>query len=81
MKDKMKFKVHETYSTGKRIIENAEHFILATALVICATYNYYDLTIRPVGDVEYYVRLVASVVIFLKGTIELIRFFDKQKNR
>lgn len=79
MKEKMKYKVNETFTTGKRIIENAEHFVLATALVICAAYNYYDLTIRTVGNVEYSVRVAAAVVIGLKGAWEVMSFFSKYK--
>lgn len=78
-KEKVTKQVDKTYSSIKRVIENAEHFVIATALVIVASYNYYDLTIRPVGEVEYYIRLAASITIFLKGSIEVIRFFDKQK--
>lgn len=75
----MKYKITEGVTTTKRVIDNAEHFVLAMALVICASYNYYDLTIRPVGNVEYYVRLVGAVVIVLKGAWETLQFFNKQK--
>jgi cytochrome c biogenesis protein CcdA len=77
--NKVTSKVTNTYTATRRVIENAEHFVLAVSLVIVAFYNWYDLTIRSVGEVEQYVRLFASVVIALKGAVEIIRFFNKEK--
>ena len=79
--EKIKKQVNDTYKTGKRIIENAEELILATSLVIVAAYNWYDLTIRAVGNVEYSVRLAASVIIALKGAIAVVQFFNKPKGK
>lgn len=79
MKDKAKKSAVEAKNTVTRVVGNAEHLVLAVALVVCAGYNYYDLTIREVGNVEYYARLVASVVIALKGAIEIFNFFNKEK--
>lgn len=79
MKEKVTKKAQNAFDTSKRVVENAEHLVLALSLVITAAYNYYDLTIRPVGDVEYAVRLVASVVIVLKGAYETFTFFNKEK--
>ena len=78
-KTKVKKTTTDTFTTAKRVVENAEHLVLALSLVICASYNYYDLTIRPVGDVEYAIRIVASVVIVLKGAWETFTFFNKEK--
>lgn len=78
-KSKVKKTTNDTFATAKRVVENAEHLVLALSLVITAGYNYYDLTIRPVGDVEYYIRLVASIVIVLKGAYETFTFFNKEK--
>ena len=78
-KTKVKKTTTDTFTTVKRVVENAEHLVLALSLVICAAYNYYDLTIRPVGDVEYAIRIVASVVIVANGAVEIFRFFDKKK--
>lgn len=80
MKDKVTKQVTESYRTVKRIVDNAEHLVLASSLIITAGYNWYDLTIRPVGKVELYIRLFASVVIALKGAIEVLKFFNKENN-
>ena len=78
MREKLTKHAKRVYTTTRRIVDNAEHFVLAIALIICAGYNWYDLTIREVNDVEFYVRLTASVVIALKGGLEVIRFFNKE---
>jgi hypothetical protein len=81
MKDKVTKKATNAFDTAKRIVENAEHLVLALSLVVTAAYNYYDLTIRPVGDVEYTIRIIASVVIVLKGAYETFTFFNKEKTK
>ncbi|MCA9333681.1 hypothetical protein KC963_01410 [Candidatus Saccharibacteria bacterium] len=75
MKDKVTKQATEVFTTTKRVVGNAEHFVLAVALLICATYNYLTL---PGVSPEYYIRLTASVIIALKGTYEVIRFFNKE---
>ena len=43
MKDKVTKQATEVFTTTKRVVGNAEHFVLAVALLICATYNYLTL--------------------------------------
>ncbi len=71
--------VKTTVTTTKNVVMNAEEFVLAASLVIVSVYNAYDLSIRPVGNIEFYVRAIASVVIGLKGATAVIKFFDKNK--
>jgi hypothetical protein len=77
MKYSIKDKTKEVVTTTKRVITNSERFVQGTALLVTSGYNYYDLTIRPVAEVEFYIRAAATVVIALRGAYELIRFLDK----
>lgn len=79
LKNNLKTNVANTVSTTKRVIGNAEEFVLASSLVIVSIYNAYDLAIRLVDDIEFYVRAFASVVIGIKGAWAVIQFFNKKK--
>lgn len=79
MKDKVNKQVKQAVQEGRNIFENAEELILSVSLLVCAFYNYYDLSIRGVGNVEYYVRLTASVVIAVWGANLLVQHFKRKK--
>lgn len=61
----------------KQILVGAKELVLAVSLVICAGYNWYDLTIRPVGKVEFYIRTAASLIIALIGANEALKVFKR----
>lgn len=75
----MKDMISNSVESTKTVAKNVEEFALAASLVIVSAYNAYDLNIRPVGNIEFYVRAGASVVIGLKGAYAIISFFNKQK--
>lgn len=79
MNDKVKKISKQVTTEARSIFDSAEEFILSTSLLICAFYNYYDLSIRTTGNVEYYVRLIASVVIALWGAQLLVVHFRRKK--
>ena len=79
LKDKIKLRGKTIAKEGKDIFENAEELLLSVSLLICAFYNYYDLTIRAVGNVEYYARLTASVLIAIWGANLLVSHFKRKK--
>ena len=79
MKDRLKKQSKQVIQEGRDIFENAEELILSVSLLVCAFYNYYDLSIRGVGNVEYYVRLTASVVIAVWGANLLVQHFKRKK--
>lgn len=76
--EKAKKQVKETYKATKTVVTNAEEFVIAVSLLISTFYNYYDLSIRPVGKVEYTVRLAAVVITSFVGFYLLVRHFNKQ---
>ena len=61
----------------KQIAMGAKELVLAVSLVISAGYNWYDLTIRPVGKVEFYARTAAAVIIALIGASEALKVFKR----
>lgn len=76
--EKVKKQAKQVTESTKRIINGVEEFAIGTAVVITAGYNYYDLSIRPVGNVEYAVRLTSSVIVALAGTWLLARHFNNR---
>lgn len=76
--EKIKKQVNETYKTTKTVIANMEELAIAVSLLISTAYNYYDLSIRPVGQVEYTVRLAAVVVTGLFSFNLLVKHFNKK---
>lgn len=76
--EKIKKQVSDTYKTTKTVINNAEEFVIAVSLLISTFYNYYDLSIRPVGQVEYTVRLGAVVITSFVGFYLLVKHFNKK---
>jgi hypothetical protein len=79
VKDKISKRSKQVVQEGRDIFENMEELVLSVALLVCAFYNYYDLSIRGVGNVEYYVRLTASVVIAVWGANLLVQHFKRKK--
>jgi hypothetical protein len=75
---KVQQQAKEVVEATKAIATGVEEFIIGAAIVITAGYNFYDLTIRPVDNVEYYVRLFSSVVVALSGAWLLARHFNKR---
>ncbi len=76
--EKVKKQAKQVTESTKRIINGVEEFVIGSAVVITAGYNYYDLSIRPVGNVEYIVRLASSVIVALAGTWLLARHFNNR---
>jgi hypothetical protein len=77
--EKVKKQAKQVTESTKRIINGLEEFVIGSAVVITAGYNYYDLSIRPVGNVEYVVRLASSVIVALAGAWLLAKHFNKSK--
>ncbi len=77
--EKVKKQAKQVTESTKRIINGVEEFVIGSAVVITAGYNYYDLSIRPVGNVEYVVRLASSVIVALAGAWLLAKHFNKSK--
>jgi len=75
----LKKKSKQVTREARDIFDNAEELVLSVSLLVCAFYNYYDLSIRGVGNVEYYVRLTASVVIAVWGANLLVQHFKRKK--
>jgi hypothetical protein len=76
--DKVKKQAKEISEATKRIINGVEEFVIGSAIVITAGYNFYDLTIRPVDKVEYTIRLASSVIVALAGAWLLARHFNNR---
>ena len=76
--EKVKKQAKQLTESTKRVISGVEEFVIGAAVVITAGYNYYDLSIRPVGNVEYVVRLASSVIVALAGTWLLARHFNNR---
>jgi hypothetical protein len=76
--EKIKKQAKEVTEATKRVISGIEEFVIGVSIVITAGYNFYDLTIRPVGNVEYIVRLASSVVVALAGAWLLARHFNNR---
>ncbi len=78
MVDKIKKQVNDTYKTTKTVVANMEELAIAVSLLISTAYNYYDLSIRSVGQVEYTIRLAAVVITGLFSFNLLVKHFNKQ---
>lgn len=76
--EKVKKQAKELSEATKRVINGLEEFVIGVAIMVTAGYNFYDLTIRPVGNVEYTVRLASSVVVALSGAWLLARHFNNR---
>jgi ABC-type nickel/cobalt efflux system permease component RcnA len=76
--EKVKKQAKQLTESTKRVISGVEEFVIGAAVVITAGYNYYDLSIRPVGNVEYVVRLASSVIVALAGAWLLARHFNNR---
>jgi hypothetical protein len=76
--EKVKKQVNDTYKATKTVVTNAEELVIALSLLVSTFYNYYDLSIREVGKVEYTVRLAAVVITSFVGFYLLVRHFNKQ---
>lgn len=72
---KLKQDVLTAIDTTKKVVAGAKDLFLSTCLVVVSAYNAYDLTIRPVDQVEYYVRAVASGTILLLGAWAVVKVF------
>lgn len=73
--EKVKKQAKQAVDTSKKVINGVEEFVIGTAIFITAGYNYYDLSIRPVDNVEYIVRLASSVIVGLAGAYLLVKHF------
>jgi ABC-type nickel/cobalt efflux system permease component RcnA len=72
--EKVKKQAKQLTESTKRVISGVEEFVIGAT----AGYNYYDLSIRPVGNVEYVVRLASSVIVALAGAWLLARHFNNR---
>ncbi len=75
---KVKEKISEGSSFVKDVAQGIEDFVISTALLITAFYNYQTLSGHE-APFEYWSRLVASVVIGLYGSWALVQFFKRKK--
>lgn len=77
--EKIKKQAADTFKTTKVVISNMEELAIATSLLISTAYNYYDLSIRAVGSVEYSVRLASVVIAGLASFYLLVKHFNKER--
>lgn len=71
IKETIKREVQEV----QEVADGLKETILSIALVITAGYNWYELTLRPVDQVEFYVRVSASAIIAYVGARQLLTIF------
>lgn len=77
--EKVKKQVQVVTKTTRTVVSNAEELVIALALLVSVAYNYYDLSIRPVGSVEYSVRLASVVIAGLASFYLLVKHFNKER--
>lgn len=75
---KLKEKTTEVFTTTKRVIANAEHFVQAASLLAVSVFSYTQLKEANLPSTAQVLMTVALVVIGLRGTYELFRFLDKK---
>lgn len=75
---KVKETTNQVTTNAKRVVTNGEQFVQAVALLTVAGFSYWALGKVQVPQVGRVVVLVALVIIGLRGTVEFIKFLNKE---
>lgn len=76
---KTKQKVTETVNTTKRVVENAEKFVQAIALLVLVGFSYSNLHKVNLSEAYQWVITGALVIVGLRAFVELVKFLDTER--